>query len=81
MGVGRVLGALDGNTVGPNLRCLSTFLSVLRASVVIKVQKPFHHRDTENTDNPVGREIRTLPEIPPTLVLWCFNFNLEVLRV
>ncbi len=25
MGVGRVLGALDGNTEGPNLRCLSTF--------------------------------------------------------
>jgi hypothetical protein len=64
--VGRVLGALDGNTVGPNLRCLSTFLSVLRASVVIKAPKTISHEDTENTDNPVGREIKTLPEIPPT---------------
>ena len=36
-------------------------LCVLRASVVIKARKPFHHGGTENTENAVGREIRRLP--------------------
>ena len=52
-----------------NLRIMKCFLiclsaspfSVLSASVVIKRRKPFHHGGTENTENPVGREIRSLP--------------------
>jgi hypothetical protein len=38
-----------------------SILSVLRVSVVIKApEKPFHHGDTENTEKPVGREVKTL---------------------
>jgi hypothetical protein len=37
----------------------TSILSVLRASVVTKARKSVHDGDTESTEKPVGREIRT----------------------
>ena len=45
---------------GNNLKLSQCILSVLRASVVIKVAKTiFTTENTENMENPVGSEIRT----------------------
>jgi len=46
-------------------------LNVLRASVVIKAPKAFHHGDTENTEKPVGRELKTLSFVS----LFCFSLT------
>src|SRR6266404_1962780 len=51
-------------TQGQQLLSVFSVFSVF--SVVTKARKPFHHGDTENTENPVGRELRTLPIADPS---------------
>src|SRR6266404_8395549 len=47
----------------PNLRLYWRILCVLRASVVKKRRKPFHHGDTENTEKTVGTVLKTPQEL------------------